>query len=562
MVMIVKFRLSFCIALLLFVARVAIGQEAMRSVVGGPDPLSIAAPTGLVERAGDRSVILHWEPVSAPDLVGYQVYRALTDTAAYERRNPSLVTTNHFVDFDVHNGHTYSYRVRTMALSGKESPDSAAVGATPEALDDDAFLDLVQHTAFDYFWYEANPDNGLIRDRSIDTSPSNIAAVGFGLSALTVGSDRGWISREAARQRVRTTLTFFFKSPQGPEADATGYKGFYYRFLDMQTGRRTWNVELSSIDTALLLAGVLHVQQYFDQDNPAEAEIRALAEALYRRVDWRWMQVRPPKISHGWRPETGFLPYDWRGYSEAMILYLLALGSSTSPVSGAAWEAWTSTYAWETHYGHAFVVFPPLFGHQYTHTWIDFRGLQDAFMRDKGIDYFENSRRATLANRAYAIANPQGWQDYNENMWGITASDICMDYTARGAAPVLNDDGTVAPTAPGGSFAFTPHMSLAALRHMYDAYRTQLWGSYGFKDAFNPSANWFSSSYLGIDQGPIVLMIENARSGRIWDVTMRSAAIQRGLQQAGFMPAPVDDKVCTAMVTTPVLEANTGKREH
>jgi hypothetical protein len=515
-----------------------------------------------VERAGDRSIILHWDPVSSPDLVGYYVYRALATATVYTRHSANLVSSNHFVDFDVENHHTYAYRVRTVDLNGKESGDSATAMATPQALSDEAFLDLVQRTAFDYFWYEVNPHNGLIRDRSIDTSPSNIAAVGFGLSAYTVAIDRGWISREAARERVRTTLAFFFNSPQGPEADATGYKGFYYRFLDLQSGRRTWSAELSTVDTALLLGGVLHVQQYFDQDNAAEAEIRALAEALYHRVDWQWMQVRQPKIGHGWKPEEGFLPYDWSGYSEAMILYLLALGSPTFPVHATAWEAWTSTYAWETHYGHTFVVFPPLFGHQYTHTWIDFRGLQDAFMRGKGIDYFENSRRATLANRAYAIANPQGWQDYDENVWGITASDIPMDYTARGAAPALNDDGTVAPTAPGGSFAFTPQMSLVALRHMYDAYRTQLWGPYGFKDAFNPSANWFSSSYLGIDQGPIVLMIENARSGRIWNVTMRSTAIQRGLQQAGFIPASVDNQVHTAMAATPVLEANARKSDN
>jgi hypothetical protein len=458
------------------------------------------------------------------------------------------MSTNHFVDFYVDNEHTYYYRVRAVDATGKESDDSVTVAATPQVLDDNAFLDLVQQTAFDYFWYEANPENGLIPDRSIATSPSNIAAVGFGLSAYTVGVDRGWISRDAARARVRNTLAFLVHSPQGPEADATGYKGFYYRFLDMKTGRRTWDAELSSVDTALLLGGVLHVQQYFTQDDSEEAAIRALADTLYRRVDWQWMLVRAPKLSHGWRPEAGFLPYDWTGYNEAMILYLFALGSPTFPISDAAWEAWTSTYAWESHYGYDFVVFPPLFGHQYSHVWVDFRGLQDAYMRAKGIDYFENSRRATLANQAYALANPQGWGHYAENVWGFTASDIPTAYIARGAPPVMNDDGTVAPTAPGGSIVFTPHRSLAALRHMYDMYRTQLWGPYGFKDAFNPSANWFSSDYLGIDQGPIVLMIENARSGRIWEASMRSPIIQRALHQAGFMPARGDETLRTAMV--------------
>jgi hypothetical protein len=552
-------RSSLWRVLLIFLVGVAVAQTAPCRALGEAGGTSLAIPTGLVERAGDRSVILHWDPVSSPDLVGYHVYRALATATVYTRHNANLVSTNHFVDFDVDNNHTYAYRVRAVDLNGKESGDSASVVATPQALEDDAFLDLVQRTAFDYFWYEVNPHNGLIRDRSIDTSPSNIAAVGFGLSAYTIGVDRGWISREAARQRVRTTLAFFFNSPQGPEADATGYKGFYYRFLDLQSGRRTWNAELSTVDTALLLSGVLHVQQYFDQDDATESEIRALAEALYHRVDWQWMQVRQPKIGHGWKPEAGFLPYDWSGYNEAMILYLLALGSPTFPINAAAWEAWTSTYAWETHYGYSFVVFPPLFGHQYSHVWVDFRGLQDAYMRDKGIDYFENSRRATLANQAYAIANPQGWGHYAENVWGFTASDIPTAYIARGAPPVLNDDGTVAPTAPGGSMVFTPHKSQAALRHMYDTYRTELWGPYGFKDAFNPSANWFSSDYLGVDQGPIVLMIENMRTGRIWETTMRSPVIHRALQQAGF--APTAEKVQTAM-TTPILEANARKSDN
>ena len=546
--------------LLIGMVGVAAAQDVSISAGSVSDGASIAAPTGVVERAGDRSVILHWEPVASPELVGYHVYRALAAPTTFERQSAGLITRNHFVDFSVANQHTYYYRVRAVESTGKESADAVTVTATPQVLDDEAFLDLVQRTAFDYFWYEANPDNGLIRDRSIDTSPSNIAAVGFGLSAYTVGVERGWLSRDAARDRVRTTLAFLANSPQGPEADATGYKGFHYRFLDMHTGRRTWRSELSTVDTALLLGGALHVQQYFDQDHPDEAAIRALADTLYQRVEWPWMQVRASTIGHGWTPETGFLPSDWTGYNEAMILYLLALGSPTFPISDAAWLAWTSTYAWESHYGYDFVVFPPLFGHQYSQVWIDFRGRQDAYMRDKGSDYFENSRRATLANQAYALANPQGWGHYAENVWGFTASDIPASYIARGAPPVLNDDGTVAPTAPGGSMVFTPRQSLAALRHMYDVYRTQLWGPYGFKDAFNPSANWFSNHYLGIDQGPIVLMIENARSGRIWEVSMRSPSIHRALQQAGFVPANVDEKTRTAMATTSVFAANANKR--
>jgi hypothetical protein len=492
---------------------------------------------GLVKRVGDRSVILHWDPIVDAGLAGYHVYRGPSATGPFKQHSATL-PGNHFVDFEVENDATYHYQVRAVDTDGQESHDAATISATPRVQNDAAFLDLVQRTAFDYFWYETNPENGLVKDRSSDPSLSSIAAVGFGLSALTVGIDRGWISREAGRARVLTTLTFLSHSPHGPEEDATGYKGFYYHFLDRQTGRRALDSELSTVDTALLLGGVLHVQQYFDQPDATEARIRTLADALYRRVEWPWMQVRPAKICHGWTPETGFLRYDWGGYNEAMILYLLALGSPTFPISPEAWTAWTGSYAWQTHYGYAFVIFPPLFGHQYSHVWFDFRNLQDAYMRDKELDYFENSRRATLANRAYAIANPRGWVEYGENMWGLTASDIPSSYRARGAPPAEHDDGTITPTAVGGSFVFTPHESLAALRHMYTTYRTQLWGPYGFKDAFNPSRQWFATDYLGIDQGPIVSMIENYRTGHIWQVFMQHAAVQRGLERAGFEPVP------------------------
>jgi hypothetical protein len=530
--------LTRCLALSLvvfaFSAGTTWGQDAA-GVLTKTESAAMAVPMGLVKRVGDRSVILHWDPIGDSRLAGYHVYRGLSATGPFEQRSVTL-PTNHFVDFEVENGSTYRYRVLAVDTAGQERHDLATITATPHVLDDEAFLDLVQRTAFDYFWYETNSENGLIKDRSGDPSLSSIASVGFGLSVLTVGIDRGWISREAGRARVLTTLQFLWNSPQGPEADATGYKGFYYHFLDLQTGRRARGSELSTIDTALLLGGVLHVQEYFDQEDPIEAQIRALADAIYRRVEWPWMQVRSSRICHGWTPETGFLPYDWGGYNESMILYLLALGSPTFPVSVEAWTAWTSSYAWQTHYGQAFVTFPPLFGHQYSHVWIDFRGIQDAYMRDKGLDYFENSRRATLANRAYAIANPLGWVDYGENMWGLTASDIPSSYRARGAPPAQSDDGTITPTAAGGSFAFTPHESLAALRYMYATYRTQIWGPYGFKDAFNPSKEWFATDYLGIDQGPIVLMIENYRTGRIWHVFMRHEAIQRGLTRAGFVP--------------------------
>ncbi len=504
---------------------------AYGSLTGHAQP---APPDGLESRSGDRSVILHWNPPPDPDIKGYRVFRSTSRTGSFEQPVNAVFRDPHFVDFQVTNDQPYYYRIRAVDTSDEESDDSEVVEAQPRQLDDEAFLDLVQRTALDYFWYEAKPENGLIKDRSTRESASSIAAVGFGLSALTVGVDRGWLTREQVLERVLTTLEFFWNSPHGPEAEATGYRGFYYHFLDMETGLRSGTSELSTVDTALLLGGVLHVREYFDGSDPDEARLRSLADSIYHRVEWDWAQPRPPRIGHGWRPESGFIPFDWGGYNEAMIVYLLALGSPTHPVTPDAWTSWISTYRFETHFGFRYVVFPPLFGHQYTHVWYDFRGIQDAYMRARDLDYYENSRRATLANRAYAIANPQGWDHFGENEWGMTASDGPDGYRARGAPPAQNDDGTLTPTAAGGSMPFTPDESTAALQHMYDTYRTQLWWRYGFKDAYNPARGWFATDHLGIDQGPIVLMIENHRTGQIWEAFMQNADVQRGLERAGF----------------------------
>ncbi len=495
-----------------------------------------APPARLVQRSGDRTVNLHWDAGPEATIKGYRIFKSTDSTEVFDNPLPGVFRASHYVDFNVDNGQPYFYGVRAVDTDDQDSGDSGILRADPGELDDEAFLNLVQQTAFDFFWYEANPANGLIRDRNTTGSSSSIASVGFGLSAIAVGVDRGWITRDEGVQRVLTTLRFFWESEQSTAVDATGYRGFYYHFLDMETGTRSGTTELSTVDTALLLAGVIHAGAYFDAEEPAEAEIRALADSINSRVEWTWARIRPPLISHGWRPEGGFLAFDWGGYNEAMIVYLIALGSPTYPVSTSAWPAWTSSYTWGTHYGYSFVVFPPLFGHQYTHAWFDFRGIQDAYMRGRGIDYFENSRRATLANRAYSIANPLGRVGYGENVWGLTASDVPGGYSARGAPPAQNDDGTLAPTAPGGSIPFAPDETIAALRHLYATYRTQIWFHYGFRDAFNLGQNWFATSHIGIDQGPLVLMIENYRTGRVWDVFMRSDVARQGLERAGFVP--------------------------
>ena len=465
--------------------------------------------------------------------------------------------------------HVHGWRVAwpLLIFIGLAAFSAAAAGPPADApetfLNDEGFLKFVQQKAFDYFWREANPANGLVRDRSRSNSYCSIAAVGFGLTAVGIGIDNGWIGREQGRERVLRALRTFLEKPQGPGAsDTIGERGWFYHFLDMTNGLRAWKSELSSIDTALLLAGMIYVREYFDGSHPDEATIRALANRIYERVDWQWMTgaaalpTRPegtpsPRtgegrgegttLSMGWRPERGFIERRWIGYNEAMILYLLGLGAPIRPLPAASWRAWTQGYEWKTSYGQSFLHFAPLFGHQYSQCWIDLRGLADDYLRQKGIDYFENSRRATLAQRAYCIANPSGFKGYSELNWGLTACDgpgvgRFQAYSARGAPPPENDDGTIAPTAAGGSIPFAPEISIPTLRHFYDRYRPNIWTPYGFCDAFNLTADWWDPEVLGIDQGPILIMIENYRRGRVWKTFMKAPEIQRGLKAAGFMP--------------------------
>jgi len=404
-----------------------------------------------------------------------------------------------------------------------------------------ALLDTLQHSAFNFFWNEVNPANGLIRDRNQAGSTfSSIASVGFGLSAIGIGIDHGWITRAQGRGRVSTTLRTFYNGPQGTTAvGKIGYKGFFYHFLDMNTATRfSTDVELSTIDTALLFAGMLDARQYFDNaTDTTEIAIRAMADSLYQRADFNFMRNFNTGIMMGWKPSFGFLGYgQWIGYNEAMILYILALGSPSYAVPTNAWSAWTSGYHYDTLYGYSFVTCPPLFTHQYSHCWIDFRNIADAFMRTKGHDYFENSRRATLAQRNYCIANPSGWSGYSANLWGLTAGDGPTGYTARGAPPAQNDDGTITPTAAISSIVFTPDESIAFIQNMWNNYRPSVWGPYGWKDGFNLSKSWVGTDVIGIDQGPILVMIENYLNGKPWQRVMSYAPIQTGLARADFQP--------------------------
>ena len=419
----------------------------------------------------------------------------------------------------------------------------------------DAELESLQRDTFSYFLHETNPQNGLVLDKTAPNWPASIAATGLALAVYPVAIERGFITRAAATDRVLATLRFFRNSPQGPEPDATGYRGFYYHFLDMQTGRRAWQCELSTVDSAILLAGVLTARAYFDADAPEEKEIRTLADALYRRADWSWAQNGGATVTHGWKPESGFLEYRWEGYDEALVLYVLGLGSPTHPLPEESYAAWASTYEWKNSYGYDYLYAGPLFTHQISHVWIDFRGIQDAFMRNKGIDYFENTRRATCVQREYAIDNPLEFAGYGKDCWGITASDgpgpdtiklngierRFFDYLGRGV-PYGPDDGTVAPWAVVASLPFAPEIVLPAIDYLVHQVDLKMGNPYGFKATFNPtypdkSGNpygWVSPWHYGINQGPINPMIENYRTGLLWRLMRGCPYVVTGLRRAGF----------------------------
>jgi hypothetical protein len=417
---------------------------------------------------------------------------------------------------------------------------------------DEALLARFQRAAFDYFLQYYSPATGLVADTSRPGAPASIAVVGFALSCYPVAVERGWMTRAEAAARTLVTLRFFWSSEQSEAADATGYKGFYYHFLDMHSGRRVWRSEVSLIDSTLLLAGVLTAGVYFSADTPAEEEIRELGEALYRRMDWQWAQGGATTVRQAWKPGSGFFHYGWEGYSEATILYVLGLASPTHPLSPASFAGWTATYQWENIYDLEFLYAGPLFIHQFSHAWIDFAGIRDKFMREKDSDYFQNSCRATYVQREFAQRNPHNFAGYDSGCWGLSANEgpglgtindhnserRFFGYAARGV-PYGPDDGTIAPCAALASLPFAPQIVLPLLRTLCERY-PQMTQAARLPGGFNPTLpgegaqGWMSEGYFGLDQGIVVLMIENYRSRLIWQLMRRCRYIVTGLRCAGF----------------------------
>jgi len=407
-----------------------------------------------------------------------------------------------------------------LASLGKQA-GFAQPARVPSAASDDALLEEIERTAFDFFWNEASPTTGQVKDRTLaagnDTHTiASIAATGFGLSGLCIAAERGYRAKKEIAERVRRTLDFLWRSLPNEH-------GFFYHFIDMNSGERHWKCEISSIDTSLLLCGVLTARQYF-----AEAEIQDLATKIYERVDWPWMLNGGKTFSMGWHPEHGFLESRWDRYCELMMIYLLALGSPTHPVPPETWGAWkrpTVKFGGiEYISGH-----DPLFTHQYSQAWFDFRGKRDAYA-----DYFENSVKATRAHKLFCLSLGGEFPDYSDHLWGITSSDSVSGYQAWGGPPRIGKlDGSVVPCAAGGSLPFLYADCIDVLRTVRERY-PKAWGRYGFTDAFNPLKEWYNPDVLGIDQGITMLMAENQRTGFVWKTFMKNPEVQRGMEKAGF----------------------------
>ena len=397
------------------------------------------------------------------------------------------------------------------------SPDALA-GALPPG--DDAFLDELEKANYLFFWEQAHPETGLVKDRcntrTTDQSVvANIAATGFGLTALCIAQQRGWVSLAEARARVITTLRFLWgKMPT--------HRGFFFHWANVVTGERIWDSEVSSIDTAILLCGVLTCREHF-----RDREITRLSHDILGRVDWTWLSEDTSLLPHGWKPELGFLPYRWDLYAEQMMLYLLGLGSASHRLPAEAWDAWHRTIF---EYGGLRYIgsFAPLFVHQYSQAWFDFRGR-----RDKYADYFQNSTTATEAHRRFCLELGKQFKDYSDDLWGITASDSKNGYVVWGGPPELGPiDGTVVPSAAAGSLPFLPQAALRVVKNIKNRYVPKAWTRYGFVNAFNPLTNWYDSDVIGIDTGITMLMAENLRTGFVWKTFMRSPEAQRGFERA------------------------------
>lgn len=436
-------------------------------------------------------------------------------------------------------------------------------------------LDKLQKQTFSYFWNEANPLNGLVVERTAPDCPASIAATGMALTSLPVGVERGFITRGMAAERALTTLRFFINSRNGPQPEATGYRGFFYRYLDMNKGRRAKMSEISIMDSSVLFAGMLTVAMYFDRQDDEEPEIRYLAEELYRRADWGWAMNRGNTLLQGWIPEQGFMTCRWKGLDEAMLLHILGLGSPTFPLPESSYAEWTSSYQWISYHGYEYLYAPPFYVHQLPHIWIDFRGIRDEYMKAKDSDYFNNSVRASLVQHRYALENPMNFDVYGKFFWGITESDgpgpallnikgVDREFYgyARRGVPFGPDDGTISPWSAVAALPFVPDLVLPTIDYLLSETDLNILNSYGFRSACNPTFphkphnphGWRSHCHFASNQGPALALIENYRTGLLWELLKESPFIHKGLTRAGFTGGWLADK--------PVVQPETQVHTH
>lgn len=405
-------------------------------------------------------------------------------------------------------------------------------------------LHLEARKAVSFFWNEANtdpssPGYGLTAKGTDDPGVSSVASVGFGLTALTIGAENHWIPRKEARKRALGTLNTLLHN-------ADQVHGFFYHWLDIKTGKRTWNSEVSSIDTVLALNGVITAGEYFGGD------VKKLADQIYDRVDWPWFRdSENNQFYMAWRPETGFSPGTWNNYAEQLDMYVLAAGSPTHPVNKDMFYSFKRRKsAYKDGQPFIYSWFGSLFTYQYAHAWVDFRNKVDR----KGVDWFQNSVIASKASRQYSIDHADQYKTFGPDSWGLTASKGPNGYKGYGSPPsgepgVNNQnstDGTIAPAGAAGSIVFTPKASIAAMENYYENY-PKLWGKYGFKGAYNldVSPAWYSNGFTAINKGISLLMIENYESGFVWKWYMRNEAVQKGIKAIGLTgkvtPANVRD---------------------
>jgi hypothetical protein len=410
----------------------------------------------------------------------------------------------------------------TAAGVRRSAAQKAPAAAASPTAEDERLLDEIQRATFDFFWEQSDPTTGLVRDRfnvraaSDSRTAASIAATGFGLTAICIGAQRGYVPADEARERATAALRFL-------DAGMPTHRGFFYHWADMRTGARIWDAEISSIDTAILLCGVVTCREHFRDDVVTE-----LATRIFDRVEWTWLSADTTLLPHGWRPEVGFLQYRWDVYSELMMMYLLGIGSTTFPLPVETWHAWKrTTFEYD---GLRYVgSFAPLFVHQYSQAWFDFRGR-----RDRYADYFRNSVTATEVHRRFCLELAERFPHFTEDLWGITASDSANGYVAWGGPPELGPlDGTVVPSAAAGSLPFLPKETLRVLRTIRTTY-DRAWSRYGFVNAFNPMTGWYDPDVVGIDTGITLLMAENLRTGFVWETFMRNANVRRALERAGF----------------------------